>query len=100
MLESLRIRIGLAMLAVYSAPALARGEVPQFEQDVRPIFAQHCLKCHGLEARKAALDLRTPLLIEEGGESGPILMKGSPDESSLFKRVKDRSMPPEGELPL
>jgi hypothetical protein len=83
----------------------ASAEAPQppapvFEKAVLPILTAHCLKCHGLEARKAGLDLRTAGLIEKGGESGPALMPGAPNDSPLYARVADRSMPPKGELPL
>src|SRR3569623_1387563 len=73
---------------------------PAFEKDVLPILTAHCLKCHGLEARKAGLDLRTAGLIEKGGDSGSALMPGAPDDSLLYARIADRSMPPKGELPL
>lgn len=73
---------------------------PRFEQDVLPILTQHCLKCHGLEARKGSLDLRTMGLTLRGGENGPVLVKGNAKESPLFARVADQSMPPEGELRL
>ncbi|HVU85990.1 MAG TPA: PSD1 and planctomycete cytochrome C domain-containing protein [Pirellulales bacterium] len=80
--------------------ALNKDGVPQFESDVLPILTAHCLKCHGREARKASLDLRTMSLIGRGGESGPVLAPGKPDESPLLDRITDKSMPPEGELPL
>ena len=73
---------------------------PQFERDVLPIFTAHCLKCHGREAHKASLDLRTMTLLARGGESGPVLVPESTKDSPLFTRVVDHSMPPEGELPL
>ncbi len=73
---------------------------PAFEKDVLPILTAHCLKCHGLEARKAGLDLRTAGLIEKGGDSGAALMPGAPNDSPLYARIADRSMPPKGELPL
>jgi cytochrome c553 len=73
---------------------------PQFERDVLPIFAAHCLKCHGLEGRKAGLDLRTVALTLRGGEHGSAIVKGSRDDSLLFKRVSTRTMPPEGEKKL
>lgn len=71
-----------------------------FERDVLPILTAHCLKCHGLEARKASLDLRTAGLIRRGGDSGPAIVNGSPSDSPLYERVADRSMPPKDELPL
>jgi hypothetical protein len=73
---------------------------PQFERDVLPIFTAHCLKCHGLEGRKAGLDLRTVSLILRGGEHGPAIARGSRDESLIFKKVSSREMPQGGEKKL
>src|SRR5947208_14045872 len=70
---------------------------PQFERDVVPLLTQHCLKCHGLEGRMAGLDLRTPSLILRGGDNGPAVVKGSAEESLLFKRIANGSMPPGSE---
>ncbi|MBI2826869.1 MAG: PSD1 domain-containing protein [Planctomycetia bacterium] len=78
----------------------AEPEGPLYERDVLPILTAHCLKCHGREARKAGLDLRTFTLLSQGGESGSVLTAGSLKESPLYERIADRSMPPEGELPL
>jgi hypothetical protein len=71
-----------------------------FENDILPILTAHCFKCHGFEARKANLDLRTVPLLMRGGEHGAVIVPGSSRESKLFQRVADRSMPPEKELPL
>jgi hypothetical protein len=80
--------------------ATAHAATPQFEGDVLPILTAHCLKCHGREARKASLDLRTVALATRGGESGPVIVPGNAEESLLYERMADHSMPPAGELPL
>lgn len=71
-----------------------------FENDVLPILTAHCFKCHGLEARKAGLDLRSVATMLRGGDNGAAIVRGSAEKSMLFARVADRSMPPEKELPL
>jgi mono/diheme cytochrome c family protein len=73
---------------------------PQFERDVLPIFTAHCLRCHGLEARAAGLDLRTPPLVFRGSDKGPVVVKGSSKQSPLFRKIAEGAMPPKGELPL
>ena len=81
----------------------AQAEEPApvvFEADILPILTAHCFKCHGLEARKASLDLRTVGMMLRGGENGAVIVKGSAKESPLYARIADRSMPPEKELPL
>jgi Protein of unknown function (DUF1549)/Protein of unknown function (DUF1553)/Planctomycete cytochrome C len=85
---------------VLTVVATGHADEPLFERDVLPVLTAHCLKCHGREARKASLDLRTMALAARGGESGPVVKAGAPQDSPLFGRIADHSMPPEGELPL
>jgi hypothetical protein len=76
------------------APAEA-GEGLTFEKDVRPIFKAYCLDCHGGgEALKGHLDLRLTRFAERGGDSGPAVVAGRPEESFLIERLKAREMPP------
>ena len=97
-------RFVLAVASVLLGPVhLVSAEAeapPQFEADVAPILTAHCFKCHGLEARMAGLDLRTPPLILAGGDDGPVVTEGSADESLLYKRISTATMPPSGELKL
>src|ERR1044072_2194448 len=93
------IRLDLcAALAVVSAIGLtvqpSRADDAQivFENDILPILTAHCFKCHGLEARKAGLDLRTVGIMLRGGDNGPAIVKGSADKSMLYDRIADRSM--------
>src|SRR5580704_19706150 len=66
-----------------------------FERDIRPILRVHCLDCHGNQnVRKGALDMRLRRLMVKGGESGPALSPGHPEESYLLDRVKAGEMPP------
>ncbi len=76
------------------------ADPPQFEREILPILTAHCFKCHGLEAAKAALDLRGVELMLRGGDSGPAMVPGSSAESLIHQRIAERSMPPKGELPL
>ena len=91
----------LALMAPGARLAQAEESAPVvFEADILPILTAHCFKCHGLEARKASLDLRTVGMMLRGGENGAVIVKGSAQESPLYARIADRSMPPEKELPL
>ncbi len=92
----------LAICAPLIAALSARADdaAVVFENDILPILTAHCFKCHGLEARKAGLDLRTVGMMKRGGDNGPVITAGSADKSMLYERIADRSMPPENELPL
>jgi hypothetical protein len=68
-----------------------------FEQDVRPVLKEYCFDCHGAKKElKADLDLRLRRLILRGGESGPAMVPGKPEESLLIKQLRDGEMPPKG----
>ena len=70
------------------------GEV-SFEKHVRPILKAHCLECHGEgEEIEGSLDLRLRRLMLAGGESGPALVEGHPEESLLLERTSSEEMPP------
>ncbi len=78
----------------------AAAERPTFESDVAPILQAHCLKCHGAGKREAGLDLRRRFTMLAGGDSGPAIVKGKPQQSLLIEMIDDGLMPPEREPPL
>jgi hypothetical protein len=76
-------------------PALAEEPArPLFERDIAPIFSGNCFKCHGMENRKAGLDLRTPPLVLRGSDKGPVIVKGSAASSPLYQKISTGAMPP------
>jgi hypothetical protein len=76
-----------------------------FEQKIRPILSDNCYKCHSATSEKIKggllLDTREGLL--KGGDTGPAIVAGNPEQSLLIKAVrytdKDLQMPP-GDKPL
>ncbi len=69
---------------------------PQFEKDILPIFEAKCVKCHAGSTPQASLDVRSRATLMKGGTSGPALLSGEPDRSTLFFRVRSGQMPPGG----
>lgn len=68
-----------------------------FEQHVAPILEARCVKCHGEGKLESGLDLRRKFLIVKGGDSGPAIVPGKPEESGLFTRLEKGEMPPKEE---
>lgn len=74
-----------------------------FQESVLPILKQHCFECHSHSTKKAkgglVLDSRSGWA--KGGDSGPAIVPGKPDESLLIKAVRysELEMPPNGKLP-
>jgi len=77
-------------------------EIEFFENKVRPLLSQHCLQCHGENEKKIRGGLRLTSLEEmvSGGDSGPAMVPGHPEESLLISSVRyeDYEMPPKGKL--
>ena len=88
----------VAAIAIQLLP-VAAAEEPSvgltFEKNIRPIFRVHCYDCHGAtDDISGGLDLRLVHRMTSGGESGPAIVPGSPDESYLVQRLRDGEMPP------
>jgi cytochrome c553 len=73
-----------------------------FETSVRPVLVEHCGKCHGATKQWASLRLDSRDAFLKGGDSGPAIVPGQPDESLLIQAVRQTDenlkMPPEGRL--
>ena len=70
------------------APAApADGTKVDFVKQVRPIFAETCYSCHGAKKHKGDLSLHTPEAFQKGGESGPVVVPGKPEESKLYQLI-------------
>ena len=77
-------------------PAEARNtETPVKEREVLAVFQARCVRCHGGLAKQGGLDLRTMESRLKGGKSGPALVPGKPEESLLYKRMANGTMPPD-----
>ena len=76
-----------------------------FEKKIRPVLVKHCYKCHSEKASttgdlKGGLRLDNRAATIKGGESGPAVIPGKPDESLLLDALNYESfeMPPRGKL--
>ncbi len=83
---------GTGLRAGQAPPQAARPATPQeaatfFETRIRPLLAANCQACHG-ETATAGLrvDSREGLL--RGGETGPAIVPGDPEKSTLLKVVQ------------
>jgi mono/diheme cytochrome c family protein len=92
--------LGAALLSLVAA-----GAAPDFEREVQPVLAAHCLKCHGPEKQKGGYRVDVKAIALTGGEgSAPNLLPGNAAGSPLFRYVSgadpELRMPPAGEPPL
>lgn len=89
----------LVMLSVSVAAEEAEQAI-DFNRDVRPILADACLHCHGLDPESRQADLQ---LDQRENATAPrdgyfVIKPGDPDQSELIKRILSRDeyerMPP------
>ncbi len=73
-----------------------------FARDVAPILDRWCVSCHGSREAHAALRLDSLGGALRGGDAGPIVIPGNPDDSLLAAKIEHRhrpTMPPRRRLP-
>ncbi len=79
-------------------PAAARKI--DFIADVQPIFAKHCVACHGVEKQKSDYRLDQKKSALTGGSFGGAIVPGKSSESKLLRYVAglddEMKMPPKG----
>lgn len=73
-----------------------------FKEAIEPILQDHCYECHGFRSSKGNLSLTSRESLLAGGDSGPSVIPGKPEESLLTTAIAYSSdelqMPPSGKL--
>jgi len=91
----------LSLLALSFATVASAQEV-DYLRDVKPIFAKHCVTCHGPNKQRSELRLDTAAHALRGGNHGPALIAGNAAKSRLIQAITASpgvvAMPP-GERP-
>ena len=77
-----------------------------FESHIRPVLVKHCYECHSSVADRqgelqAGLLLDTKQGLRRGGDAGPAIFPGDPENSLLIAALRRDvdQMPPDGALP-
>jgi mono/diheme cytochrome c family protein len=87
--------LGLLLIS----PAAPAAEDRLFRDKVAPVLERRCVSCHGDPAPKGGLRVTTAKGVLRGGESGPAVVPGKPDESLLVEMISGDppEMPRKGE---
>src|SRR5437667_12840377 len=91
----------LLLVRAGSAQEVSPAAVKFFEQKVRPVLVNNCQECHGAAKQRGKLRLDSLDAIKKGGELGPALVPGKPEDSRLVHAIgykTDLKMPPKGKL--
>ena len=73
-----------------------------FEKRIRPLLVEQCQKCHSGNSAKGGLRLDSRAAALRGGDTGPAIVPGRPEDSLLIEAVNwdpaGYQMPPTGKL--
>ncbi|MDA0589430.1 MAG: PSD1 and planctomycete cytochrome C domain-containing protein [Planctomycetota bacterium] len=97
----------LVIASSFRAP-IAEDELPpavdrkvDFVKDVKPLFAKHCLSCHGSEKQEAGFRLDMQAAALAGGDGGASILPENSADSLLIRYVagidENIVMPPKGD---
>lgn len=72
-----------------ASPVKPPPEIPEvvWNDRVEPLLDKYCLKCHAGVRQRGGLDLRSMETILRGGDSGPEMLPGKPNESRMVQVV-------------
>ena len=104
----LRTAIALGLMLVTTPMVVSAGppDTDFFESRIRPVLIDKCYSCHSASAKriKGGLRLDTRETMRKGGETGPAVVPGNPEESLILRALAHTEdfakMPPEEKLPL
>ena len=95
------LAVGLIAVSLLRSASAAPDD--RFETKIRPVLAEHCLKCHGPDKQASGLRLDSREAMLKGGSGeGAAIVPGNPDASPLIHAVRQEGeikMPPKGHLP-
>jgi hypothetical protein len=67
-----------------SSQVTADASIITYDDHIKPILRQHCLKCHGEEKQEADVNLQDFAALLRGGGSGKIVEAGRSSQSTLL----------------
>ncbi len=93
--------VGAADAPQANSKATGKPDSNQTTERAMRLLSANCFSCHNAEKEKGGLQLLTRAGALKGGDGGPVLIPGKPEESALFKVLapeSDPHMPPKKQL--
>jgi hypothetical protein len=84
-------------------PIVSTGDPEVFSDLVLAVLNEKCASCHNSQKKKGGLMLTDHQSIRTGGDNGPAIAAGDPEESLIIRRMAlpledEKHMPPAGKL--
>jgi len=90
--------LSLTMIVALVAQTRA-SDALNYEEHILPILREHCAQCHRADKTSAGLDITSLASLEKGGDSGPAVKPGVPENSPLYRAIahigSESPMPPD-----
>jgi mono/diheme cytochrome c family protein len=84
----MRVTVVWAAIAVFSGQAAVAQDKVDFATQIQPIFAEHCIKCHGEKQASGRMRLHTAAGLKEKWDADKeLLVAGEPEKSELYQRI-------------
>lgn len=78
----------VCILVASVLPTAASAADVDYVRQIRPLLHEKCNACHGALKQKAGLRTDAVQLLRRGGDSGPLVVPGKPEESLLVHAVE------------
>ena len=84
------VRWSLGLLALLSLlPVGAHAQDSEFfEKKIRPVLVEYCFECHSGDAKESGLHVDSLNALLTGGERGPAIVPGKPNEGTLIPAIR------------
>jgi mono/diheme cytochrome c family protein len=82
-----------------AVPALAEGEIPDYETHVYPIFKRRCISCHREGKEKGNYIMTTYEAVMNSGDYAPNVIAGDPGGSNLIRMINREEIEAGGPMP-
>src|SRR5947209_11423479 len=80
-------RGSLRLLCAFASLRCILLAQPNYESDVKPLFARRCRACHSAGEMRSGLNLETYAGVLKGGSSGDVVVAARASASTLFRAV-------------
>ncbi|MFO0968785.1 MAG: PSD1 and planctomycete cytochrome C domain-containing protein [Gemmataceae bacterium] len=83
-----RVPLAFVVLLSLTAAGAAQDKV-DYARDIRPIFHEFCIKCHGAKKQRGGLRLDSgENIVKKGSKSGAVVLPGKGEASLIIKALR------------